>query len=441
MAKVLVVVVVALAVLALQVEAKGAVTKQKEMSLQVQKHGQKSLFDWNLQTIAAGVGVKSFDKTSTIYAPRTTWPGIITTTRPGGHNFATRRAVDYAIAAAGPTGAAALVKMMKVKDIAELQEDRDKQSVAVYALLYGNFQNELRVNLDAESGMAAAGAWAIWGTFRNDPEIARPDGKRSHYYNPATGYSSANPIHSMLQSSKNPVANAATWTQQQSMGVLLSFAKRALTEAITLLKADDGKITVATRKSYPAGWAKALRLIGSVFHTIQDSACACTTSHWESWAPKAVQDCIAGDGHGVLVYDGARKLWLVTGLSDSIFYDNRLHFHEVLDQQYVPTQVLTIPELLKTRAAIDDAAKRQKKLFGSYDPAIGGGHIILDVMAAVASNKAAATSADEIVRNRVASRYVAPSQLRMPSINESTCRKARYQRKPEPANLNCAQYK
>jgi len=398
--------------LALHAVAKGTISKAKELEM-AQSKQIKGRFDWNHQTVGQMMPVAKPFGLGQIAAPRTTWRGVTglvtdaLTVFPGGHNFATRRAVDYAIAKVTNDNAksAKLLKMMKAASIADLLKDKNDQAFAVYSLLYGNFQNELRVNLDGDVGVYAAAAAGIRLRFGGDKEIS-PDGKNSKFFTPETGYSSANPIHSMLASTSDEKKNAETWTQDKSLLILKNFVTESLTEAITLLRAEKARedaeassktgILGSIGKSlvngwnaagsyvqgnggYAPGWAKAMRLIGSVLHTVQDSACGCTPKHW---AIKSTADCLAGDGHGVIEYFPDEKRFKVTGLSDAIFYKERLHFHEELDKLYEEGRVLPIATLAaSTNEQID--AITANNLFGSFDPAIAGGKIILDVVTAV----------------------------------------------------------
>jgi len=412
MAKVWLVVVVAL-VLVGQLEA---LTLSKRKAQLIAKGRANVRFDWNHQTALSGIKpMLGMDMPS----PREVWKGWISNTYPGGHNFATRRAVDYVIAKArASTGVANQVTKIMRATLDALTNDHSDTVRAVNQLVFGNFENELRVNIDGDHGAAAAGAVAIRTFFKNDREVT-PDGTHSRWWTAETGYSSANPIHAMLVTSSTPARNTAVFTQVYSYDQMVAFAREMITEAITLLRAEKDGTGVTPN------WEKGIRAIGGVLHAIQDSACACTPKHWALQQPAGVNGCIAGDGHSVLAFLDGR--WKVTGMSDQIFYDQRNAFHAKLDSLYEPGHVLPVATLAAAadRAAINRAYDADPAmLWGDNDPAYDGGNLILAVFDAALGTADPAATANTLVATHLEGRYVPKANLRMPTIDESTRAKA-----------------
>lgn len=406
--------VIVLVALALNVAAL-TVSKQKQQAMQqMAMHGMNK-FDWNKMTAASGIKpMVGMD----MPAPRTVWKGLLKNTYPGGHNFATRRALDLVITKAKTNkNLESLVTKVLKNSLTELWEDKDKQPMAAKMLVYGDFQNELRVNIDGEGGIAvAAAAKLIRGLYGKDREIT-PDGVHSAWWNKETGYSSANPIHSMLASPllKPPAAPSTKWTQKRSFDTLTAFAKSSLSQAITLLRGEK-------TNGQTENWKKGLRLVGSVLHLIQDSACYCSARHKDIkgiTSPENPANCIPGDGHGVVAYFPNEHRYKVTGLSDPVFYDARLHFHEVLDTLYEPGRVLDINVLAaaRSRGDINKAYDANKAaLWGDNDPAYDGGMLLLKVIENVFTSTAADQVAEALTAGFVRARYVAASKLKMPLL-------------------------
>jgi len=269
------------------------------------------------------------------------------------------------------------------------------------------------------TSVAARGLRAVYAGARD----ISPDGTHSQWWTAETGYTSANPIHSMLASAKDlPHLNKWVFTQKHSWDVMTDFVKAMLKDAVKQLRAEKDATTDT------ANWLTGIKRIGSVLHTMQDSACACTPKHWTLYTQftgtykidKAVKDCIEGDGHGVLAKHGGR--YVVTGLSDGIFYDQRHDYHAKLDQLYNPQHVLSIAQLLNahTRPDINDLYEADPKiLFGDNDPAYDGANLIQGVLDAIDTVTDPAVVAAQLTDLHFIPRFVGRLELRMPTIAAS----------------------
>jgi hypothetical protein len=403
--------------LALQVAALTVSKSRKHAITHRAKKGDIE-FDWNKETALSGIKPMIGGD---MPAPRTTWKGWLKNTYPGGHNFATRRALDYVIGKArADTKLATVVTKYLHGSLDALYKDQDTQPTAAKMLVFGNFQNELRVNIDGEGSVAVSlGATLIRQAFGKDKEVTL-DGSHSEWWNRNTGYSSANPIHAMLVSSTDKKENVNKYTQAYSYNTMVAFARRMAEQAITLLRKEKSATTDTDN------WKKGLRSIGSILHTIQDSACACTPKHMKV---KSVEGCIEGDGHGVLAFFPTENRWKVTGLSDSIFYDQRHDFHAALDSLYDPEHTLPTDTLVKatSRKAINDEYnKNANYLWGDNDPAYDGGNLILEVIKAIDTTENAGLAAQRLVKSYLEDRFVAASSLKMPTIQESMAKKKKF---------------
>jgi len=366
---------------------------------------------------------------SNMEAPRTKWPGLTRSVYPGGHNFATRRAVDFVIAKAkGNALWAEYVNLIYQTSLVDMEKDKDGTSDFVKTLVYGDFQNEVRVNIDGEGSMTLSTmALALRRSWLPDKDLS-PDGVHSEWWTAATGYSSANPIHAMLQEAKPADPQ---YTQARSYDQMVTFAHEMIGQSIKLLRRSKGK-------GPTADWKRALRLIGSVLHTIQDSACSCTPRHWviqevaqqyknDVYLGKLniVRDCIPGDGHSVLTKQGDR--FLVTGMSNTDFYDSRHDYHAQLDMLYEPGRVLDIATLAaaKTRKDINDAYDQQTTvLWGDNDPAYDGGMLILNIARLALTTQQPYAAAIDLTTTYLEGRYIARDQLKMPTQAEAKQLKA-----------------
>jgi len=397
------------------------VSKKKSQQIASQKK-----FDWNHQT---GGSIIKPSTGNDMPAPRTVWKGYWVgnpiNTNPGGHNFATRRAVDFAIvkAKADKSGSlkAQIQKILR-SSLDDLWKDKEGTVKAVSHLVFGNFQNELRVNIDGDGLLdgTAAAALLIRTMYGSDPDISL-NGKSSKWWTKATGYSSANPIHAMLASDdKTP----SVYTQHRSYNLMVEFVKEMLTDAITLLRKERDGTGDTT------DWAKGLKRIGSVLHTIQDTAVTCTPKHWKltGFSLRTARDCLPGDGHSVVEFFPKQGRWKITAMSDGVFYAKRHKYHAALDDIYEPGRVLDIDILVasKTRNEINEAyTQSTTALWGDLDPAYDGGLLLLDVIGAAYNGVGTpAALAAAFCTKYLEARYVSWRDLKMPSIAEAQKLKA-----------------
>jgi len=307
--------------------------------------------------------------------------------------------------------------------LTDMEEDKERNSEFVQMLVKGNFENEVRVNIDAE------GSLKLWGLAQKlrlewlpDTDLS-PDGTHSEWWTSATGYSSANPIHSMLAEAK---PSDPKYTQQYSFDKMIEFTTKMIEQAITLLRQEKGK-------GITNDFKKAVRSIGSVLHTIQDSACACTPRHWTIqkqdvptehgvYASKLqhARNCIEGDGHSVMQKVGDR--WLVAAMSDTKFYDGRHDHHAQLDTLYANGRVIPISDMVnfKSRKDINDYYdSHNHALWGDNDPAWDGAKLIMAIARAANTNQNVQGAANNIVSAWVTNRYIPKAGLRMPTIEQS----------------------
>jgi len=423
---------VVLVVLGLALQAAALpLSKKKEQQIAAQR---SKKFDWNHGTVGSIVKPLS---SNDMPAPRTLWKGYWfrnpINTNPGGHNFATRRAVDFVLAKArAHTDVAAKVTKILRASLDNLDKDKEGTEKAVSHLVLGNYQTELRVNIDGTGAGPALAALAIRRYYGTDREVT-PDGTHSAWWKAETGYASANPIHAMLEATSDATKNANTYTQKNTYDLMVTFAREMITDAITLLTQEkDGT-------GDTANWAKGLRRIGSVLHTIQDSACSCTPRHWtikvgfNRYSSEAyAATCLFGDGHSVVKYVPELNRWMITAMSDSTFYNSRHGYHASLDTLYEPGRVLDISVLAgaANRAAINVAYDNTPTaLWGDNDPAYDGGYLLLDVISAAVAGSDPASTATKLVQKYLEARYISWRDLKMPTIQESTKMKEDAQKK------------
>jgi len=384
----------------------------------------KQKFDWNHGTVLEGILTMGSSK---MEAPRRLWKGWTRNVYPGGHNFATRRAVDYMIdLLAVKNGPAAAVNAIYQTSLADMRKDLADQSDFVNALVYGNFMNEVRVNIDGEGSYTLSGmAVSLRKAWLPNADIS-PNGINSEWWSAATGYSSANPIHAMLQEAKPADPK---YTQQRSFDLMVAFVKKALTIAVTELRAAKGK-------GRTAGWLRGVRYIGSVLHTIQDSACTCSSRHrtiqpvaaqWKNdvYLGKLdlVRTCVPGDGHSVVERQGSR--FLITGMSNTAFYDARHDWHAQLDMLYENGRLLPISKLVEAGQLAEPEDRKRLNaaydsdgtvLWGDNDPAYDGGNLIIAVAEYANGNMDPATAAAQMCVKYLQRRYIGPANLKMPPL-------------------------
>lgn len=311
---------------------------------------------------------------------------------PGGHNLATRRAMDYAILKAERDPR--LQSAMEAVYGETLTNLKGQDGFAFQKILWGNYSNEVQTMLDADSESEKVLAWFMSVSYSRRHNIVGEDGRHSVYWTKDTGYTSSNPIHSMLVTSSNP--RDTQFTQEYSFRKMSEFVHGRLESAITALvnvnrAKKDGlyilepsyfqsyraviRFLRTIRKAYTGAnthykdsrYEYALRDLGSVFHTIQDSSVACTEAARS--AKKNPAECVVGDGHGILEKIGNE--WKVVSLSDGAWYARKDGKHAELDNLYQPENLATVEELVN--GTLD------KGVYGSFDPALPVGNILLDV--------------------------------------------------------------
>lgn len=350
-------------------------------------------FNWNKET------VKSFiHNRGKMEAPRTLGENGRRDVHPGGHNLATRRGMDLAILKASSDPA--LKKAMEAVYGETLDNMKGQDGFTFQKILWGNFSNEIQTMLDAGEGSEKLAGWYMSASYSRRTNITGPDGRHSKYWRKETGHSSSNAIHSMLVSSTG--ADAASYTQDHSMQLVRKFALFQLETAIAnlahVVRAERDGIYVleesyfqsaqaalrflrTIRKAYvgdnshyvDSRFEFALRDLGSIFHTIQDSAVACTDAA-KTAAVDPAKNCVAGDGHSVV--EKVNGKWKIVSLSDQAWYVRKDGQHHQLDNLYQPGNLASVEEL---------AQGSEKGVYGSFDPALPVGEILLEVAQEVES--------------------------------------------------------
>jgi hypothetical protein len=382
---------------------------------------QSQAFNWNKETVKAFL-----DNRGKLEAPRTATTSVIQkegsklmfwksgdatlrTIHPGGHNLATRRGMDYAVLKARTDQRLAQDLTMLFGE--SLDNLYGQDGFAFQKILWGNFSNEIQTMCDAPEG-----AENILAKYMSSPvgygprtNVVGPDGRHSRYWTPETGYTSSNLIHSMLVSSNNKSLNEHSYRQEDTLKIIkgssstkgsyLERLVRAMINLVDAQRAENDKIYVVEEslkeeakallrfggyiekdfKGYNSYWFNskyefALRDLGSVFHTLQDSAVACTPMARAVTTVDAVPKCVEGDGHSVLKNFGSDSQpdWKIISLSDGDWYARDGGQHAGLDNLYQPANLVTVEDLVQNRNV-------NEKVYGSFDPAIAMGEIIVQI--------------------------------------------------------------
>jgi hypothetical protein len=286
---------------------------------------------------------------------------------------------------------------------ANLEDFANKNGYAFQTTVFGNWLNEVNTNVDLEGNFlmsTAAGFLAARYTGETTTDMSVKIGKHEHneygdlteaqmhgdhsvVWDAATGYSSTNFRHSMMVTSKDayhPITQDQTFDRitEHYAYHSISVAIQGLLDTVVaetenaelqqsktfwgrmtdLRKKLGSSVFVSDRNRHKSNfrYIDALSNLGGVFHLVQDSSVACTDK-----MKLIIPDCIEGDGHGIVRNIGGR--YQVVALADDEVYQARKDFHGKLDNVYRPENI--------------------EKVFGSFDPAIAGAHILREVALSV----------------------------------------------------------
>ena len=236
-------------------------------------------------------------------------------------------------------------------------------------VLFGSWLNEVNTALDGDTAITALGGLYLSHSYRAFLEHRR----HSLPWTPDTGSSSSNPLHSMAITAKtHPVP------PDRSFEAIHDHLESALAEAIGELASGDD-----------AAWRAGLLALGSVFHTVEDSAVGATPA-----ARARVPQCVPGDGHGVLAVT-AHGLQVVA-LSSNAWFDHRRAMHRRLDDLY-------------RLDADGDRERSIRALYGDFDPALANARVMIGVLEAIRAGEPAAAAAHRLVETLLWPRWAAPA--------------------------------
>lgn len=324
---------------------------------------------------------------------------------PGGHNLATRRAMDLAILKGRQDRS---IEQALTNVYGETLDNLyEENGFAFQKLLWGNFSNEMQTMLDADAKAEKLVGHFMSISYSTRRGILGQDGRHSKFWKESTGYTSSNLIHSMLVTSSLP-EERATYSQEHSMKAIkahvqltlesvlrkLVNVRRAQLDNIYIIEEShkESAKAIARRIRNFRKWYKGdnqflhdsryeygMRDLGNLLHGLQDSSVACTAA--AKTAPvDPSKDCVEGDGHGIVRKIGNE--WKVVSLSDGAWYARKDGKHAELDNLYQPGNLVAVEDIATGRNV-------ESGVYGSFDPAIAGAMVIIDVAQAVEEINAA----------------------------------------------------